>query len=448
MNRQDELLYQAENNEALMLGLLLSDRNYYQGICPRLCEEMFSYSDTLSVFRAMKELERRGEDVDVLSVSQEVGELTASEKVLDWISQAVQSFINPETLLRSLANGMKRRKLLSVTRTLGAVLSDGGATAEEIDAVFIKVYEDFIRESSVKSDLEHISSSVDAIYQLQAENLENGGETIAGIPTGFKQLDEQIGGLQKGHLVIVGGGTGVGKTAFALNIALSVAERGYKVLIVSLEMKSVENTQRFISSYSGLSANQVIFPHEWQKQALGDKRGDVMERVGKLPIYYLTTESGSDVTLEKIRAHVMSLKATHGLDFVIVDYLQLIDVKGKSNTTDAERLEETTKSLKRMAMSQDVPVLALAQLNRESSKGAPKLSHFKGSSSIEQTANIALLLHRNKNQEDQAFNDDWVDPNLAPDETRVYIGKNRNGAADISIKFGFNKIITTFYEKK
>lgn len=450
MYNEDGIIYESQYNETLFLGLIMSDKNYYLALRDKIQPAMFSTEKTSAVYKAILEIEKDGKEIDIVAISNKIGELIPSDQLVGWIQEAGVAFINADSILNALQLGMKKRKLMDMARSLSSVIGDNVLSADQIDANVVRLYEDFMSQSNIKSDLEHISKSVDRIYTKQTENLDEEQIKIAGIPTGFKIIDDEIGGLQKGNLVIIGGSTSVGKTAFALNIAQNVAEKGYKILVVSLEMIADENTVRFISAYSGLAANKVIFPKAWEEAGKSGRIGDINEKVSNFNLHYLTAESSSNITVEKIRAHVMSLKATQGLDLVIVDYLQLVDDgnprRGKS---DAEKLEDITKSLKRMAMSQGVPVIALAQLNRDTNKsanGKPQLWHFKGSSSIEQTANIALLLHRNKTNTDGEEGESYFDNTLKEDETRVYIAKNRNGMSGTSVKFKFNKLITTFYE--
>ncbi len=446
MYNEDGLIYEAQQNEQMIIGLMLASRPRYYEIRNKLDIAMFTDAATTAAFRAIMKVEKENLSIDVLSVANMDKELDSSQ-LLSWVTSYLSVHIDTDSIVESMRRSMKRRKLISLMQQVGTILSDKSLPSQVIDSYVGSAYDKYASEAGTMQDAEHISVSVDQVYDEYSQNAEHGVDAIPGLATGFKALDNCIGGMQEGNLIVVGGGTSIGKTAFALNIAQSVAERGKKVFIVSLEMNAKENTKRFLSAYSSIPANKISLPSVWESMGKANILGDVFESIGKLPIRYLCSGDGMPVNIARIRTTAMAMKVRGGLDLIIVDYLQLLDSNDSKSTNDAERLSKISRGLKMLAMSLNVPVIALAQLNREASKGdRPRMSQFKGSSSIEQDANVGILLHRNKGNTVEECHGDYFDPNLKENHTRVFVDKNRNGMTSEEITLKFNKATTTFYE--
>lgn len=446
MYNDDGVIYEAQQNEKIVIGLMVSDRNQYYDLRRQLELDMFTDMQTKEAFKAMLQAENDNVDIDIVSIASRGKNLDPST-LMEWAASLIGTHINADSLIESMRRSMKRRRLVSLMQSINAVLSDKALPSQVIDGHISNAFEKYINEAGTQQDAEHISVSVGQVYDEFAQNSELGQDAIPGIPTGFGAIDACIGGMQEGNLIVIGGATSVGKTAFALNIAQRVAETGKKVFIVSLEMNAKENTKRFLSAYSNIPANKISLPSVWEAKNQASHVGEVFDTVGKLPISYLCSGDGMPVTIARIRTTAMAMKARGGLDLVVVDYLQLLDANNDRNSSDAERLSKISRGLKMMAMSLNVPVIALAQLNREATKGQrPRMSHFKGSSSIEQDANVGILLHRNKGNNEQECNGDYFDPSLLEGHTRVFIDKNRNGMVSDDITLKFNKATTTFFE--
>lgn len=233
----------------------------------------------------------------------------------------------------------------------------------------------------------HIASLIQDVAAMSSEK----GDPIRSVETGIPKLDYSIGGLRDGQLIILAARPSVGKSALAAQIAVSVAKQGVKALFVSLEMSSIETAARCVAHETGFSMTAMLG---------GELTKDQSQHVAGLAEAYksipLHVEDKSSVTLQKlvrmIRQHAMKER----LGLVVVDYVGLI--AGRDGQSEREIIEQASKQLKQVAREEKTPILLLSQLNRESEKEQaikmPTLSQLRNSGSLEQDADVVLLLHR------------------------------------------------------
>lgn len=228
-----------------------------------------------------------------------------------------------------------------------------------------------------------------------------GDAAAAGLPTGLADLDSMLGGLKPGHLVAVGARTSVGKTALALNLAVNVALGGTPVLVFSLEMTAEELAARVLAMDSGVPTHRFdraakLSPPD--AVALGRAAGP--DGVGGCPIWVDDTPGQ---TAARLTAGLRRAVARHRVGLAVVDYLQLV-TPGDRRESRATQVAELSRALKLMARECGVPVVVLAQLNRESEREnrKPRLSDFRESGGIEQDCDEVILLHRQPDQRDDA----------------------------------------------
>jgi replicative DNA helicase len=272
------------------------------------------------------------------------------------------------------------------------------------------------------------------VLDLALENIavRERGE-VTGIGSGFADLDDLTDGMQPENLIVVAARPGQGKTSWAMNVADHVATRGGAgVLFVSLEMNRVELGMRLLSARARVDGwrlkNPGALTHE-DRLALGMASGAL--RGSRLFI-----DDTPMRTVTQIAANARRTKARHGLGLVVVDYIQLIDGQRQKGESRQEEVARISRRLKALARELKVPVIALAQLNRESEKRddrKPRLSDLRESGAIEQDADIVLLLHR----------PEYYDPNDRPGEADLIVAKNRNGATG-TVKLVFLRHCTRF----
>ncbi len=289
-----------------------------------------------------------------------------------------------------------------------------------------------ISSARERTDLVHISDVLQTSYENIAKNAGK-GDGITGIDTGFYELNKRTGGFHGGELIIIAGRPGMGKSAFAVNIAEHVAiGMGKTVAIFNLEMPKEQIVNRILCSQAyvdnGKIRNGTMEADDWEKIC------EVADSISRAPIYIDDTPT---ITVSQIRAKCRRLKQMKQLDMVVIDYLQLMQGSGRSENRQQE-ISDISRSLKVLAKELDIPVIALSQLKRESEsqKGKkPILSDLRESGAIEQDADLVMFMFRSyyysKNPEEK-------------DAAECIIAKNRNGEAN-SFDLGFKGEYTKFF---
>jgi len=262
----------------------------------------------------------------------------------------------------------------------------------------------------------------------------NRGKTL-GIPTGFVDLDRMTSGLNNSDLIILAARPAMGKTAFALNLALNAAKEKKNVLIFSLEMPVQQLYQRLLAMESGISQNKLrnvyLEEDEWNKLTLATTS------LSNLGIYVADLPH---TNVLEIRSYARNMKTQGLLDLIIIDYLQLINGTGKGRGSEASRQQEISdisRALKGLARELDVPVIALSQLSRAVESRVdrrPMLSDLRESGAIEQDADIVAFLYR-----EEYYIPDTENKGI----TELIIGKHRNGATG-TVKLNFLSEFTKF----
>ncbi len=289
-----------------------------------------------------------------------------------------------------------------------------------------------ISEKRVARDLVPIRQVLDQYYDRIEYLMQHRGEVI-GIPTGLVDLDRLLGGLQRSDLVIIAGRPGMGKTSLALSIASQASRRWHKrVGIFSLEMSNEQVVQRMISAETGIDSQRLRLGdiHE-------DEFGVFVEATGLLSDVPIFIDDTPALSAMEMRSKSRRLHAEHGLDMIIVDYLQLMRGETGSDGNRVQEISYISRSLKALARELNVPVVALSQLSRavESRQDKrPMLSDLRESGSIEQDADVVIFVYR-----DVEYNPDTEFPNLA----EVRVAKHRSGPTGV-ISAYFKKELTKF----
>ncbi len=264
------------------------------------------------------------------------------------------------------------------------------------------------------------------------DKLRNNKDLITGVPSGWADLDDLTNGFQPTDLVILAARPAMGKTALALNIALNAAGGGSTVAVFSLEMGDEQLVMRLLSMLSRVDLRDLRRGH------LDDRDWDsiyaVQDTLSQLPLFIDDTPGLSPTSL---RANCRRLKREHGLDLVVVDYLQLMQSSKRTDSREQE-ISDISRNLKILAKELEIPVIALSQLNRkveERTDKRPKLSDLRESGAIEQDADMILFLYR-----DDVYKDKHAEPD---NKAEVIIGKHRNGPTG-QIMLRFDKEHTAF----
>ena len=346
-------------------------------------------------------------------------------------------------------------------RELGALLEEGAAATyryqpddppaaqiERIEAALHRLAEG----GQAGSGFQPLSVATGRALEI-AEDAFKRGAKIAGVPTGFADLDKSLGGLHRSDLVILASRPGMGKTALALIMALHAAKNGETVGFYSLEMAAEQLGGRVLSGESGIAADWIRRA-DLNREHL-DKLADARRQTDDLPLYIDATPG---LTVAAMHSRARRLKRRRGgLDLIITDYLQLAQAPrpdGRREQNRVQEVSEITRGLKLLAKDLDVPVLALSQLSRSvetRDDKRPLLADLRESGSIEQDADVVMFLYRDEyylREPDPADAKAWSAWRDRSDQVRnkaeLIIAKNRHGPTDKTVKLHFNKATTQF----
>ena len=411
--------------EQSVLGAILlepSCLNVVMDLLPR--EEYFYGVNNQLIYGAMREMFVLGEPVDFVTVLEKLKEnrdfdQDTGKVYLTQLAQLVPSIDNVEVYAQIVRDKYDLRTLMQAARS---ILDEASEGSEEpsllLDAAEEKIYR--IRQGKTVRGLQKLSEvlleTFDRLDRLNSPDKDQ----YQGLPTGIRELDSTITGLNRSDLIIVAARPGVGKTSLALNIARHVAvTKGRKVAFFSLEMGKEQLASRLLASEALVEGTKLrsgdLTNDEWTRLV------EASDILGKAPLYL---DDSPDITAQKMKAKLLRLK---DVDLVMVDYLQLMTSPKRSDNRVNE-VAEITRSLKIMAKELNVPVVALSQLRRPTERTKdhrPGLSELRDSGSIEQDADIVVFLHR------EAYNAISEGGEMSEDMDQnaglIIVAKNRHG---------------------
>ena len=411
-----------EEAERSVLGAAMLNKEVLFDILEEVKEDDFYNESHKEIFRAIWELYRKNSAVDMLTVCEEL----KSRQSLDMVGgRAYIATLTAE--VPSTANGREYAKIIAEK----AIMRQMIRTAEDINE---KGYES---KMAAREILDYAESGIFQIAQMRQKNdytkiqdvlLENlkiidaaaqNKDKITGIPTGFHDLDEKTSGLQRSDLIIVAARPGMGKTAFALNIAQqSAVKHGTSAIIFSLEMSKEQLGQRLLAMQARVEMQKLkqgdLDRKDWDRVSLG---------VDELNNSKIVIDDTPGISLMEMRNKCRRLKAEQGLDLIVVDYLQLMTFEGKTDNRQQE-ISALSRNMKLLAREMNCPVILLSQLSRAPElrqDKRPMLSDLRESGSIEQDADIVIFLYR-----DDYYNENTEKPGVC----EVNIAKHRSGPTD------------------
>jgi replicative DNA helicase len=377
-----------------------------------------------AIFDAMVELYDKHSSLDIVQLNQLLIDRNVLDAVggLDYLVQlanAVPSASNGPHYARLVREKSMVRHLISAA---GDILYDAyhspDASQEILDRAEKLIFDIAERSETIEAEALH------ALIKQTMERIEaNLGQELTGIPAGFRELDSMTTGLQAGEMVIIAARPSMGKTALALNIAENMAMAGHGVGVFSMEMSKQQLVQRLLCARSGIDSQRL------RRNMLKDQEfRALMSACDELQDAPILIDDTPGLSLLQLRAKARRMAAKHSIKAVIIDYMQLMSTGGRVESRQVE-VSEISRGIKAMARELAMPVICLSQLNRaaESREGhRPRMSDLRESGSIEQDADVIMLLHR----EDYYHKDDpdWVDNN--PDKMGVaelILTKQRNG---------------------
>jgi replicative DNA helicase len=431
----DHLPPQNLHAERAVLGAILRDNQVLPDVVRVTGEDQFYSAAHQKIFKLMSRMYEAGQPIDLVTLGEE---LDREGWLLEIGGGPYLITLFEETL--TAANVSHFAKIVheryitrSVIHSCNEILRDAYDSANRPDDLLANAERKIfgIMENRIREEATDLKQVLDKVFDRIAERQSRTGSLALGVPTPFIDLSNYLLGWQPGEFIILAARPSVGKTAFALNLVHDAAvTHSLPVLFVSLEMSQLEIAERI------LCLNARVNNHLLRKGMLQEEdMNKLIGATGLLSTAPLFIDDTPGLTLTQIAATARRLKRRKGLAMIVIDYLQLIEPEDKS-VARVEQIGSISRRVKILAKDLQVPVMALSQLNRgvESREGhRPRMSDLRESGSLEQDADVVLLLHR----------DDAYDPNERPNEADIIIAKQRNGPVG-EVKLTFRKEYTRF----
>ncbi len=404
--------------EQSVLGSMLIDKTAIAQAAEVLNAEDFYRDSHKVIFSAIKELYQKDTPIDMITL---IDYLRSTEKLdgaggityITEISSSVPSTANLYSYIKIVEDKSILRKLIrSSTEIIETSYNKQDNVESVIDLAEKKIFN--LAEKKNTSDFEPMNTVLERGF-LEIERLFNNKGETTGVPSGFKDLDDKTSGFQSGDMVLIAARPSMGKTTFVLNLAQHAALRaGKKVAIFSLEMSKEQ------LAYKLLCAEANVDMLKLRTGNLDDKDWENIARAsGPLAAAKIFIDDTAGVSVMEMRSKCRRLKMEHGIDMIIIDYLQLMS--GSNPENRQQEVSEISRSIKAIAKEMHCPVIALSQLSRAPEQRAdhrPMLSDLRESGSIEQDADLVMFLYR-----DEYYNKETEDKNMA----ECIIAKQRNG---------------------
>lgn len=439
-------IHYSQNLETAILGACLLEKDAFGRVYANLSEENFYFTSHQNVFKTIRSMFENGIPVDVYTVIDQIKRIQKIETILDYstdrfvlaLTNSVVSAAHLEFHSYIIKTMWIEREIMKLTH--GGMKLEGNVR-QQIGELQLKLSE--LNKKNTESDWKDMTELMVNLYKHQADFEKSGG---MGITTGINRLDKINGGFQPGNMIVIGARPSMGKSAFIGQVAISIAKTGKKVGIISLEMSNNEIAARLASLDSDTDFNVVfrgLYNDENQKHKLYSA---ISKSTSQLPIF-ITDKTG--VNINEIRAKASTLQHKQGLDCLMIDYLQLISAEESRNRNREQEISKISQGIKIMAKEMNIPVIVLAQLNREVTKRKgdsryPELSDLRESGSLEQDADAVMFIHR-----------DWMagiqtteDGRSTEREADLVVKKWRNSENNFIIKLDFDPPKMRFSERK
>ena len=423
--------------ERALIGGIFYNQDLFDEIRDIVNAEDFYKVEHSSIYSAIEKVYSENKGIDGILIEEEIKKSNSKnkEEILEILSDILDEITSSYNLLE-YANLIKEKAMLRRLGNVGAEITQLAYNDIRPAEDIIDIAESMVLNLSKKilknSIVDMKTAGVDEIMRMERVS-DNRGKTL-GISTGFIDLDRMTSGLNNSDLIILAARPAMGKTAFALNLALNAGKEKKKVLVFSLEMPAQQLYQRLLSIESGIPQNKLknvyLEEDEWRKLTVAT--GNLSETeiyVADLPY----------TNVLEIRSYARKMKSQNQLDLIIIDYLQLINGTGRggSEFSRQQEISDISRSLKGLARELDVPVIALSQLSRAVESRVdkrPMLSDLRESGAIEQDADIVAFLYREEY---------YIPETENKGITELIIGKHRNGATG-TVKLNFLSEFTKF----
>ncbi len=442
--RLDRPLPQNPEAERSVLGSVLIDPQALDRVTQKIRAEDFYKDAHRQIFTAMLDLAESSREIDLLTLKEALAQQGALDSVggAAYISSLVDGIPDIRNVERYAEivreKSTLRRLILMGNRVIQTALDRPGTPEDVLGEAEKEIYQ--IAESGISTGFTPIDR-ITRTNMTAIEQLQHAGKLVTGVPTGYERFDEMTSGFQRQDLIILAARPSMGKTSLMLNIAeaMAIPDKGgtkeelYSVGIFSLEMSKEQIGLRLLSSEANVPSHfiraGILSEKNWRDLI------DASSRLAKAKIYIDDTAT---IDLIEMRAKSRRLKREFGLDVIMVDYLQLITMRGRVESRNQE-ISQISRGLKALAKELDVPLLSLSQLSRRPEQRTgdhrPQLADLRESGSIEQDADVVFFIYR-----DEVYNRESEDKGIA----EIIIGKQRNGPIG-DFKLVFRNDVTKFF---
>jgi replicative DNA helicase len=420
--------------EESVLGAMMLSSEAIADVVELLQPEDFYRGSNARIYEALRGIYAKGEPVDLITAV----ETLKRQGILDevggplYLRDLVEEVPTPASAghyAKIVAQTALLRRLISASADIMEMAYAAPEDPENVaDQAEQRIYDVARRE-----DRDEVAILRDLVDQamIDLESIQNRDSAYTGLPTGFRDLDDQTSGLQPGNLIVIAARPGVGKSSLAMNMATNVSVTGKSVAVFSLEMSRFEIGMRVLCAEARVPwdriRNKRVGPQDWQ---------NVVHAAERLHAAPLNIVDSGNVNIVDIRAKARRMRTSRsGLDLIIVDYLQLMTSPNQRRPDNRQQeVAEISRSLKLLAKELGIPVVALSQLNRNPESRAdkrPQLSDLRESGAIEQDSDLVMFIHRDDNDPEHKR------------ESELIIAKHRNGPTG-SIKLHFEPSLTQF----
>jgi len=432
--------------EQSLLGAILIDKNAIIKIGDIISPQDFYKDSHALIYETMVDLYQNHEPIDLLSLCNKLQEKKLLESVggrtyISSLASAVPTSSHVITYAKILQKKATLRRLISAASDIGELsfqeVEDTEMLLDKAEQMLFQVSQKYLKKNFIPIK-EVLHEAFDRIDELHKES-----GKLRGIPTSFKDLDNQLAGLQKSDLIILAARPSMGKTTFALDIVRQVAiKTKVPVAIFSLEMSKEQLVDRMLCAEAGVDLWKMR-TGKLSTHGENDDFARIGHAIGILSESNIFIDDSATANIMEIRTKARRLQMEKGLGLIVIDYLQLMEGRGQENRV--QEVSEISRNLKAIARELNVPVIALSQLSRNVESRdthIPRLADLRESGSIEQDADVVLFIYR-----EAMYNSD-----LPPDRkniTEIIIAKHRNGpTGKIQLYFDANRVTFRNLERK
>ncbi len=429
-----QIPYSQEAEEATIGAVLVNPVAYF-GVASFLQPDDFFILRHKYIWQALTRLVDRSEPIDYLTLTQELRDMDKLAEIggpayLTQLINSTPTSVHAEIYGRLVERAATRRRLMSASDEIKALALNEELTIEQvINESESKLFD--VTERQLTRELIPMREAISTYFDRIEHLMVNKDEAL-GLPSGFKDLDKLLGGLQKSDLIIFAGRPGMGKTSFMLSAAINLARLGARIAIFSMEMGVEQIVQRLVSMEAAINSQNLR-----SGQLTQQEYSRFVHAAGNLSNFRIFIDDSPAMSPLQMRTKCLRMAREHGIDLVVVDYMQLMNAGGAYENNRVQEISYISRNMKEMARELNVPVMSAAQLSRaveQRQDKRPVLSDLRESGSIEQDADIVMFLYR-----DEIYNEATEFPNQAD----IIIAKHRNGPTG-TISLYFEKTLTKF----